>query len=138
MTVPLSPLTIINETLGEGWSTAPLYVRAAVLAKEIGALYEGCSGALSDAPASWGAYSSTRFGKRGSPNVRFVPKATEFLRRREMTRRARSGRCLLRDLLIKSSTDVCMHSPHVSSRPRASSDLFVRVCLARLHCRVRG
>jgi hypothetical protein len=29
-----------------------------------------------------------RFGKRGSLNVRYAPKATELLRRREMTRRA--------------------------------------------------
>jgi hypothetical protein len=29
--------------------------------------------------------SKIRFGKRGSPNVRFAPKATELLRRRAMT-----------------------------------------------------
>jgi hypothetical protein len=31
-------------------------------------------------------------GKRGSLNVRFAPIATELLRRREMSRRAKSGR----------------------------------------------
>jgi hypothetical protein len=38
-----------------------------------------------------GAYSLIWFYKRGSLNVRFAPKATELLRRREMSRSAISG-----------------------------------------------
>jgi hypothetical protein len=49
-----------------------------------------------DASVHPGAYSQIRFCKRGSPNVRFTPKATELLPRRETTRRATAvNRCAI-------------------------------------------
>ena len=43
-----------------------------------------------DGRDSWARTHQIRFGKRGSLNVRFAPKATELLRRREITRSAKA------------------------------------------------
>ena len=58
----------------------------------------------------WGEHSQIRFCKRGSLNVRFAPKATEWLRCEKMTRWAMCGRLRVgKGFLHECSIGRCSH-----------------------------